>query len=255
MRVAGFMSGSGSNIKKIVEHQKKLPGNIYEVVLIITDVEDETRCKAKQIASHYGINYLGYDILQFYRRMGHKNKKDLTIRPLYYKVLSDAIKDYNINLISLGGFMSIITSPLLDYYSGKIVNVHPADLSIMTDGKRKYTGDHSVRDAILAGEKHIRSSVHIVREKVDYGEILVMSKPIEVKLPEDIMLEELKKPENIKLLQRISDENQNRLKEFGDWAILPRAIEMIARGRFGIDKKGNVFVDGRIVKDGYKIED
>ena len=79
--------------------------------------------------------------------------------------------------------MSITTRPLLDRYDGKIINVHPADLTVTLNGERRYIGVHTCRDAILAGEKEIRSTTHVVREKVDNGEILVVSKPVPIILP------------------------------------------------------------------------
>jgi len=82
--------------------------------------------------------------------------------------------------------MSITTEPLLERYSGRILNVHPADLSIMEGDDRKYVGIHVVRDAILAGETELRASTHVGREKVDYGEILVISEPVPVELPEGV---------------------------------------------------------------------
>lgn len=252
MRVAGFMSGSGSNIRKIIEHQREMAENLYELILIFTDVADESKCKAKQISSEFGIPFLCKDVLEFYKDMGHENKKDLDLRPAYYAEVVESVRDFKIDLIALGGFMSIVTSPLLDEY--KIINVHPADLSIMGGGKRKYTGAHAVRDAILAGEKYIRSSVHVVRKEVDYGEILAVSEPVEVKIPEGIGLDNLKKSENKELLQKVTDDNQNRLKGAGDWVIFPMIVEMIARGRFGVDNRGNVFLDGKILENGYRLD-
>ncbi|MCD6263054.1 hypothetical protein J7L60_01405, partial [Candidatus Bathyarchaeota archaeon] len=150
-------------------------------------------------------------------------------------------------------YMSIVSRPLLDAFPGRIINVHPADLSVMEGGRRKYVGLHAVRDAILAGERFLYSTTHIVRERVDEGEILMRSKPVEVWLPEGVTLEDLRLRENRTLLERVVRENQRRLKERGDWVIFPKTLEMIAQGRYGIDDKGNVYVDGVLMPHGYRL--
>ena len=130
------------------------------------------------------------------------------------------------------------------------VNVHPADLSILTeDNKRKYTGDNAVFDAILAGEKSLRSSTLWTDQGVDTGPLLMISKPLKVVLPEPI--ESLCKDRQ--RLKQVVDDHQEKLKETGDWEIMPLTIEMISRGRFGFDKDFNVYVDQNPVPGGYKL--
>ena len=141
--------------------------------------------------------------------------------------------------------MSIMTPVLLKEYDGKIVNVHPADLSIMDGDKRKYVGIHVVEEAILAGEPEIRSTTHIVREEVDHGEILVISEPVPVKL--DVSIEELN--EDKKLRNEIVSGYQDQLKERGDWVIYPLTIQMIAEGRFALGPEG-VYLDGETCPQG-----
>lgn len=257
MRVACFMSGSGTNTRKIIE--RSLEGDVfYEVTLIFTDVRDDRidksggkRCRALDIAEEYGIPYECIDILDFYRSRGHKTKRDLSLRPLYDGMIVRRIEPYGIDVIALAGYMSIITRPLLDRYPGRIVNVHPADLSKMEGDRRKYVGLHAVRDAILAGERYLYSTTHVVREKVDYGEILVRSKPVPVILPKDLAIDDLKRDR--KLLERVVKENQNRLKERGDWVIYPFTLQLIAEGRIALDGKGGVYIDGVFMSNGLRL--
>ena len=257
MRVACFMSGSGTNTRKIIERSLEADAR-YEVALIFTDVRDdrldksgEKRCRALDIAEEYGIPYECIDILDFFRSRGHRTKRDLSLRPLYDEGVARLIEPYGIDVIALAGYMSIITKPLLDRYPGRIVNVHPADLSIMEDGKRKYVGLHAVRDAILSGERYLYSTTHVVREKVDYGEILVRSKPVPVILPEGVSLEDLRR--NKELLRRVVRENQTRLKERGDWVIYPLTLQMIAEGRIALNGRGGVYIDGVYMPHGLRL--
>jgi len=257
MRVACFMSGSGTNTRKIIERSRGEDAH-YEVALIFTDVRDdrvdgsgEKRCRALDIAEEYGIPYECIDILDFYRSRGHRTKRDLSLRPLYDERVMRCIEPHGVDVIALAGYMSIITKPLLDRYRGRIVNVHPADLSVTEGGRRKYVGLHAVRDAILAGERCLYSTTHVVREKVDYGEILMRSKPVPVILPEGVALEDLRRDRA--LLERVARENQNRLKERGDWVIYPLTLQMIAEGRIALNGRGGVYIDGVLMPNGLRL--
>jgi folate-dependent phosphoribosylglycinamide formyltransferase PurN len=246
------MSGSGTNVRKIIEHQiqlKKERGKSpYEVILIFTDNPEKSN--AKIIAQEYGIPLESNDIEKFYHG---RNIRDMNIREEFDKKTLELIKPYNVDTIALGGYAWVVTKPLLSRYT--IVNVHPGDLSVVENGKRKYVGLHHIppMKAILAGEKSLRSSTHLLTEKLDMGEALVISKPLKVQLPYGITLEDLRKPENKGLLIKVAEEHQNKLKEMGDWEIFPLTLQWIADGRFGIDNKRNIYFDGKLIKCGYRL--
>jgi folate-dependent phosphoribosylglycinamide formyltransferase PurN len=257
MRVACFVSGSGTNARRIIERSNK-PDSLYEVALIFTDIRDDRyyksgkkRCRAKEIAEENGIPYECEDIRDFYRSRGHKTRRDLSLRPEFDRLVVEKVDPHGIDVIALAGYMSITTQPLLEAYDGRIVNVHPADLSVMEGGDRKYVGIHVVRDAILAGENELRSSTHVVREEVDRGEILVISEPLPVELPEGVDLGLLERDDE--LLAKVVDEHQDRLKELGDWVIYPMTLQMIAEGKFALDDRGVMHFDGRMVPSGHRL--
>jgi phosphoribosylglycinamide formyltransferase-1 len=251
MRVALFISGSGTNGIKIIQRSIEHDSN-FEVSLIFSDVKDDRigrngkkMCKAKEIAEKYSIDYEYQDIRDFYSTRGIK-RTDLSIRPDFDRLVLKRIQDYDLDLIANAGYMSIMTPLLLNEYNGRIVNVHPADLSIMEGDKRKYVGIHVVEEAILAGETEIRSTTHIVREEVDHGEILIISEPIPIEL--DTSIQEL--AENHDLRKKIVANHQERLKEKGDWVIYPLTIQMISKGRFALGS-GGVYLDGKYLPKGY----
>jgi len=257
MRVACFMSGSGTNARKIIERSLEADSR-YRVALIFTDVRDdrmgkagEKACRAREIAEEYGGAYECSDILDFYLSMGHKSKRDLSLRPEYDLTILRKIKPHDIDVIALAGYMSIVTKTLLDRYEGRIVNVHPADLSITEGDHRKYVGLHAVRDVILGGEPALHSTTHVVREKVDYGEILVRSEIVPVQLPRGISLDQLRLER--RLLRQVAQEHQNRLKERGDWVVYPLTLQMIAEGRVALDGRGNVYIDGVLAPHGLRL--
>ncbi len=256
MRVACFISGSGTNARRIIDRSLE-DDSRYEVSLIFTDVQDdrlrksgEKWCKAKDIAHEYGISYECEDIRSYYKERGAK-RTDLSLRPDFDRLVVKKVAPHGIDLVALAGYMSITTQPLLEAYSGRMVNVHPADLSILEGGDRKYVGIHVVRDAILAGELELRASTHVVREKVDHGEILVVSEPVPVRLPEGVVPGEL--AQDRRLLGNIVDEHQERLKKRGDWMIFPLTIQMIAEGKFALDNAGGVCINGIFTPGGYRL--
>ena len=100
----------------------------------------------------------------------------------------------------------------------------------------------------MAGEKTLRASTLWTDEGVDTGPLLMVSDSLPVELSEP--LEVLLKDKN--RLRETADAHQKRLKEVGDWKIFPRTVELIAEGRFALDEKNNVYVNGQPVPDGYR---
>jgi len=252
MRVAAFMSGTGTNVKKLIEHQKRLEkekgSSPFEVIFIFSDRADGT-CMGEKIAYENAIPYFSYDIRMFYKKHGFQKptittSEALSLREEFDKVPKRLIKAFEIDLVALGGYMSYTTIK-------GCVNVHPADLTIKNkDGKRKYTGANAVRDAILEGEKFLRSCTILTDEGIDTGPILMISKPVPVKLPAPI--EKLK--QDPQLLKKVVEEHQERLKKEGDWRIFPKTIEYIAQGRFAVDEKSRIYFDNALVPDGITLE-
>ena len=250
MRVAAFMSGSGTNIKKLLARQKELSEKEgvppFEVIFIFSDRSDG-KCSGEEIALENGLPYFSYDIRAFHRIKSIKRtvltEEGLSARKQYDRIPLKLTQAFEIDLIALGGYMSYTTLP-------GCVNVHPADLSILSrDGTRKYVGDNAVHDAIVAGEKYLRASTLWTDEGVDTGPLLMVSEAMLVELPEP--LDSLVKDRD--KLTEIVDAHQERLKKIGDWVIFPGTIEMIARGRFAIDEEGNMYVDGKRTEGGYRL--
>ncbi len=245
MNVAGLISGSGSNLVKIIEHSKRIEieeGRApYRVVVIFSD---NLKSNAVKIGSNYGIPVIVNDLKEFYKKIG-KPRKDLDVRKEFDRETVEKLKQFNVDVTAFAGYMAIATKPLINAFLG--INVHPADLSIIDGNKRKYTGDNAVRDAIMNGEKQLRSTTHIIEEEVDYGRILMVSKSLQVNLPNDF---DSKNKEQVK---RISDEHQSHLKKVGDWVIFPKTLEYIADGRYSEDEQGNLYFDDKLIPNGLRL--
>lgn len=249
MRVAAFMSGKGTNIIKLIEYERSLReregASPFEVAFIFSDRSDGL-CAGEEIARKNGLPYFSYDIRSFHRFRSLKrtvrSPDGLAARKEYDSVAKGLIEAFEVDVIALGGYMSYIT---LD----RCINVHPADLTVrLADGRRKYVGDHAVYDAIAAGETSLRASTLWTDAGVDEGPLLMVSEPLAVGLPDS--LEVLCKDK--RRFFEVVEEHQSRLKRVGDWKIFPRTIEMVARGRFALDEKNLVYVDGLPVPEGHR---
>ncbi len=193
MNVVAFGSGSCSTIEKMLEYQHildQIPGEDgFRITALVTNSK---RSRAHEISRREGIPLIYNNLWSFVREQGLdpkvKANRDLPeIRTAFDENTKDLLlqaaeqNKFSIDLVALAGYMLIVQKPLLDHFSGRMINSHPADLSILNpDGTPKYTGDDAVFDAIIAEEEVTRTSIHIARKKVDQGEILVLSRPLKV---------------------------------------------------------------------------
>lgn len=232
MPVAALMSGSGSNVRKLIEHERA--GNCpYHIAVIFSDRADS---HAEQIAQEYNLPIVVHDIRAFYKAR-HKPLSDMATRAEFDQTTIDALKSYHIKVAAYAGYMSIASDLLVNAFIG--VNVHPADLSIMDEtGKRIYIGDQAVRDAIMAGESEIRATTHLVESVLDGGRILMISAPVIIPVGTST---------------NRSEYYQEQLKKIGDWIIFPKTLEYIATGRFAQDEQGRLYCDGQVIPQGLKL--
>jgi phosphoribosylglycinamide formyltransferase-1 len=86
-------------------------------------------------------------------------------RVAYTKEVVAALEGYDVDLVAIAGFGTILSEPFVDSYGGRAVNTHPALLPA-------FKGWHAVRDALAAGVKVTGCTVHLVTEDVDAGPIL-----------------------------------------------------------------------------------
>ncbi len=248
LNVAGLMSGSGTNLVKIVEHEQELKEergkSPYHVAVIFSDTH---KSKASEIGARFAIPVFIYDLEGFCNKRG-KPIKDMATRAEYEKECMKVLNEYECAVAAYAGYMRKATSVFVNSFLG--INVHPADLTIKNpDETPKYRGDHAVRDAIRAGEKELRSTTHIVAQNVDCGQVLMVSAPVPVYWPTREVDKNYPGREQI-----MNDKHQNRLKEVGDWVIFPRTLEYIADGKFARDEDKRLYFDGKHIPQGVRLE-
>jgi len=181
--IAVLASGGGTNFEAIAGKIKK--GYIKAgLKLLITDKEDAfVRVRAKK----------------FKVKDVFLNPKDFKTREDFDKEAVRILKQENIDLVVLAGFMRIITPCFVKAFKNRILNIHPAILP-------SFKGTHGIQEAYDYGVKVTGVTVHFVDEKMDHGPI-VLQQALEIK--EGETLEELEQrihriehklyPESIKL--------------------------------------------------------
>jgi folate-dependent phosphoribosylglycinamide formyltransferase PurN len=246
MNVAGFMSGKGSNLVKIIEHEQKLEKERgkapYHVAVIFTD---NPKSSAAEIGSRFAIPTIVYDLESFCAKK-RAPIKDMNARAEYELEVMKTLREFECDVAAYAGYMRRATDIFVGSFVG--VNVHPADLTIKgNDGKPKYRGDNAVRDAIRAGENKIRSTTHLVSNEVDCGGILMVSPAVNV----ECNLVKLSEAG----IKGIASRYQDVLKEKGDWVIFPRTLEYIADKRFEREiGSPDLYFDKKLIPNGIRVE-
>ncbi len=152
-RIAIFASGSGSNAQKIMEHFKK--HNEAEVAIVLTNNPD---AYVLQRADNFEIPTHVFDRHEF-------TKTDSVV---------NLLKNLEIDIIVLAGFLWLVPQNLLKAFPNKIINIHPALLP-KYGGKGMY-GDN-VHKAVLANnEEESGITIHFVNEHFDEGEVIHQSR-------------------------------------------------------------------------------
>lgn len=151
--IALFASGSGSNAENIVKYFLDDKNVTFPIILCNNrSAFVFERAKKLQISS------ILIDRDQFY------NTDEIV----------DILKQNDIDLIVLAGFLWLIPQNILKAYSGRILNIHPALLP-KYGGKGMY-GDKVHKAVVEAGESESGITIHHVNEHFDEGEILFQAK-------------------------------------------------------------------------------
>ena len=152
-RIAIFASGSGSNAQKIMEHFKR--HNDAEVAIVLTN---NPQAYVLQRADNFEIPSHIFTRKEFY-------ETDEVIRLL---------KNLNVDLIVLAGFLLLVPPALLKAFPNKVINLHPALLP-KYGGKGMY-GDYVHKAVLDDKEEESGITIHFVNENFDEGEIIHQSR-------------------------------------------------------------------------------
>ena len=198
-RIAVLVSGGGTNLQALIDAQSR--GEIINGLLAAV-ISSNPKAYALERAEKAGIPHFVV------------SRKDYPSNQAMTQALVDKLRELNIDLVVLAGFMVILTQEMVQAYPNAILNVHPALIPSFA-GPGCY-GLHVHEKALEYGVKLSGATVHFVSEECDGGPI-VSQKAVEV-LPDDT-------PE---VLQR-------RIMEQCEWKLLPQAVSLFCQDRLRVE--------------------
>lgn len=145
VRIAVLASGTGSILDSMFE-----AGLPVEVVLV------DRPCRAQEVAADHDTPAV------LVERSSYGTDFD---RVAYTHAVVDALEPFDVDLVVMAGFGTILEKPIHDAYENRILNTHPALLPA-------FPGWHAVRDALEHGVKVTGCTVHVATLAVDSGPIL-----------------------------------------------------------------------------------
>lgn len=201
VRIAVLVSGGGTNLQALIDAQGRGEIPDGEIAAVISSSPDAF---ALERAKKAGIP--GYVI----DRKAFASNQAMTV------ALTQQLKELDIGLVVLAGFMYILTPELIDAYPNAILNVHPALIpSFCGEG---FYGLHVHEAALAYGVKVTGATVHFVSEDCDGGPIV---------LQQAVPIEE---GDTAEILQR-------RVMEQAEWKILPRAVALFCAGKLRVESR------------------
>lgn len=192
VQIAVLCSGGGTNLQAILDKQAegKIPDG--EIVLVVCDSES---AYALERAKSHQIETAVFDKKQYPRAIREE------------KILK-CLKEHDIELVVLAGFMTILSENFVKAYENRIINIHPALLPGF-GGVGMY-GLH-VHEAVLrSGVKVTGATVHYVTAECDRGPI-IEQKAVRVA-----------KKDTPEILQK-------RVMKTAEWVIYPKAVQTVCK--------------------------
>ena len=150
IKTAVFISGTGSNLKNLVQFSF-LDKSPIKISLVVSS---NKRAKGLNFADRFKIKKKIYDFNNM------KKSESLILKQL---------KINKISLICLAGFMKILSPNFIKKFKGIILNIHPSLLP-------KYKGLNTHERALKNKEKYSGCTVHYVNSRLDSGKIILQTK-------------------------------------------------------------------------------
>lgn len=194
IQVGVLASGSGTDLQSIID---AIEIGLLDAKISVVFSDNNNAYALKRAQNH--------DIAAVYRDpIG-------TDRCCYDDKITEAMKDYKVDLIVGAGYMRMLSKDFVSQWFGRLINIHPALLPA-------FKGIHGQKDALTYGVKITGCTTHFIDNQMDHGPIILQAA---VKILENDTEESLKK-------RILSVEHQ----------ILPRTIQLFAENRLHI--KGRI---------------
>lgn len=157
LNIGVLISGGGTNLQAIIDETKS--GGINGTVkLVISNKEDAYGLERARLSKIKAI---------------YETDEDKII---------ELLKENNIDLIVLAGYLKIITPKFVDEFRNKIINIHPSLIPSFCG--KGYYGEKVHQGVIDYGAKVTGATVHFVDEGADTGAI-IMQETVNVEQGDD----------------------------------------------------------------------
>ncbi len=194
-RIGVLISGGGTNLQALIDAEKN---GIIKSGKIVCVCSNSAKAYGLTRAENAGIP----------TRIIRKNADCGGDIDEFSRKICEYMKEMQVDIIVLAGFLAIFGGDLLREYADRIVNIHPSLIPSFC-GEGMY--GLKVHEAALGyGVKVTGATAHLVNEVVDGGRIL---------LQKAVCVEEGDTPEIL----------QKRVMEQAEWIILPKAVEMLCQ--------------------------
>ena len=131
------------------------------------------------------------------------NQKDYGSKKDFENALTNTLKNQNVDLVCLAGFMSILSKNFLKDWNSKVINIHPSLLP-------SFRGKNAVKQALENRVKTAGCSVHFVDEGIDTGEIISQEEvPVSSNDDEEKMKKKILKKEHVLYIKVIKELERN----------------------------------------------
>lgn len=171
MNITVLVSGGGTNLQALIDYEKSHADCPYRIVLVVSDTKN---AYALERASSAGIPTR---ICSPFAVMGPEKAKAATKEEKRVAVSDAAMKaakEAGSDAIVLAGWLTVLSGRIIEEFSDRIVNLHPALLPKF--GGVGMWGHHVHEAVIAAGEKESGCTVHLVDSGCDTGRILVQKR-------------------------------------------------------------------------------
>lgn len=149
IRVAIFISGSGTNMQALVEDMARGSFGAYPALVLA----DHARAKGLDFARN---NNIQTSVIC---------PQDFACRTSWAEAINTTVERHRIDLICLAGFMRILPIEFTQKWQGRCLNIHPSLLP-------KYPGLNTHQRAIQNRDTLAGATVHLVTEHLDAGPII-----------------------------------------------------------------------------------
>jgi phosphoribosylglycinamide formyltransferase-1 len=150
-KTAILISGRGTNMSALISAAMD-PGFPAEIALVLSN---RPNAKGLERAAEQGIATAVVDHTEF-----------AGDREAFEQQLDAVLKDHKIELVALAGFMRILTPFLVNAWSNRMINIHPALLP-------SFKGLATHERALAEGVKLHGATVHFVSAEMDDGPIII----------------------------------------------------------------------------------